>query len=330
MDVALDMAYRHHVRGTTDDMDIEDVDADVPLDEPVQPPYEEEPDNAGNPFEDPMEDAYGGGDRRDGEHHGRPDWAGEGGYPDEPVPMAPPPAEEGLLAWDQVVGFDEDEEEEENAAQEDYGPPLPPEPIDLDELDRPIPRPHKRKSDESETLVSPPRVKRGRGEKDTDVLLLETPLREGSLGIPRHGGAEERQKRKRIEEAKGLLPPPEELVALQESMDTARGRPGEPWLFEAITGRNVGPFSEVSSYEQAVKAGPESVAAWYHDLEYDKAQTMEDFAEADRGFLQRLQAVPKEDRGVVWNLTYDTIASGVGRPYGWTYNTVRDIIRNWK
>jgi len=257
-----------------------------------------------------MLDAFGGGDRRGPDDARRP-------IPTDlvqpPRPLQPPQEDE----------FEDPFENDETMEYEPQGPIPRAEPVDMDPLDRPNPRIRQRDDDDlpdnrapkwqkyEDPIRSPPKRKR----EDIDILLLETPVNS--------------VQEQRIQEALGKRRPPRRLLELQQSMDLHRGRPGEPYWWEHILGRNVGPLSEVSTWEEAVADSPEAVAAWYHDLQYDLATTATELAEADRDFLQRLEAVPAEERGLTWNLTHDVIASGVGVPYGYISNSIRDIIRDF-
>lgn len=116
-----------------------------------------------------------------------------------------------------------------------------------------------------------------------------------------------------------------EHVALQQRLAAELGHEPQPKFWEKWLGRNVGPLSEVSTYEQAVAEGPISVAAWYHDLQYDQSRTLDDFANADREFIWRLDQVPEEERDGVWHLAHSAIRAGLGKPWGYAYNLIKDF-----
>jgi len=310
----LDRTYRNRVHGVGDtEMEIEIDHHGNPIrPEPgfVPPPVPQQP-PPGWPQPPGYEPGYQG-----------PGWMGGADPFVENPGIQPPPLPDRPQGYDTPVGRppeDEEMEVEDWTEQEIEDlldtPALVEQPhVEVDVLDRPI--------------RSPPLTRRQRLRQQRLDAAAAPP-------VPEERG---RKRGREEEESPGPIHvglrtmdraiPPQPLVDLQRRWDDERGREARPWFWEQWLGRNVGPFSEVSTYEEAEESGPEAVAAWYHDLEYDGAETLADFAEADRRFLDRIQARPVHERGPGWHLIDRVIRSGAGTMYGYMYNKITNTIRD--
>lgn len=167
-------------------------------------------------------------------------------------------------------------------------------------------------------LMSPPTRKRVRAIADLQDTPYETRLMPNAKKVKESPAtfAELEQSRNvpPQEEFKEFLAiPGKRPIGVQ---DLPQGFPGtENRLVYDINPfhRNVGPDNTISSLSEAYASGPESVAAWRHDLAYTAAETAADAQRADEQFLEELQNIPPENRGFLWKLYHDTIAAGAAK-----------------
>lgn len=82
---------------------------------------------------------------------------------------------------------------------------------------------------------------------------------------------------------------------------------------------NAGPGNTVSSFDEAVKDGPVSVAAWIHDIQISAATTAEEKKKADRDFIEFLYDVPVVKRDGAWHVAKLAIQSGVQNLWYYIY-----------
>lgn len=101
------------------------------------------------------------------------------------------------------------------------------------------------------------------------------------------------------------------------SVELPKGFPGTEgrieWRGFPFRNRNAGLWNTVSSLEEARAEGPVALAGYYHDNAYMMAENIEQIDEADRQFLESLNAIPWGERNALWMFYYMGIASHAGR-----------------